>query len=257
MAQTFYFSSTDSDLTGGADFNAVLTTSPGTGSSATVSVANSSTETSYGYTPSGVPGTNGAAGNYTVEVNVTAANANITINTAVARVNSSGVVQSGPVNSNGGAQSAGATGVKTFSFTSPNLGTWSAGDRLRVSYIFTSTQSHGGAAAVDIERNTTSVEVVTPFTPSQQDHTQTPTDSLPLSDARAYEQGYAKADGLSLGDSADVGLIREATPTDTLALEDAVALALGLGRVDQLTPTDVADDRFLSKWTYAATVRVG
>lgn len=256
MAQTFYFTATDSDLTGGADFNAALLTSPGSASSATVTVAHSSTETSYGFTASGVPGANGASGDYTVEVNVTTADANITINTAVARVNSSGTVQSGPVNSNGGAQSAGSVGVKTFSFTSPNLGTWSAGDRLRVSYIFTSTKTMGGAAAVGIERDSADAEVLTPFT-SATNHTQTPTDPIGLTDSRAYEQGGVKADALALTDAASADLIRAVAAADSVVAGDAVTFDRGLGRGDACHLTDDLTVTFLSRWEFSASVRVG
>lgn len=161
MARTFYLSSTASDLSGGADFSLALLESTSASSPLVVGVTNSSTDTSYAWTPSGIPSATGATGNYTVEVNVTAANSAISLVVAIGRVNSSGVLQGSEVTA--ASQSLGSTGVKTFTFTNANLGTWATGDRLRVGYRFTSSNSHGGEATVTIDRNTTDAEVVTPY----------------------------------------------------------------------------------------------
>jgi hypothetical protein len=77
----------------------------------------------------------------------------------IARINSSGTVQGSTFTS--AEQSLGTTGVKTFTFTSANLGTWTTGDRLRVSYIFRNTAKT--PQTVTIGTGTTNEEVITPF----------------------------------------------------------------------------------------------
>lgn len=164
MAISFYLSATNSDLSGGADFNKVLSTATETAGTLSVAVASAATEVSYGYTTSGVPGVGGTStGSFSVEINVTTANSNITLSVALARVNSAGTQQAVTAYATG--QSAGTTGVKTFTFTDPALGTWAAGDRLRVQYRFVngamSTQTVG------IGTGTTNEACDTPFYAAQ------------------------------------------------------------------------------------------
>src|SRR5213594_3058095 len=133
----YAFNMTNSDLTGGADFNKEI------GDyiadfSMTVSVAPNATEDSFGYTKAGVPGAAGVTGDYYINNYVTTANSNIMFSVAVARVNSSGVQQGSP--SSFTAEQAMSLGQKYFTFTGQSLGTWSAGDRLRVTYRFRNTQ---------------------------------------------------------------------------------------------------------------------
>jgi hypothetical protein len=153
----YYLSSSNSDLSGGADFSRKLVTAVESASTIAVSVAASSTETSYAFTEPGIPGVCGRAGPrpYTVEVNVTVLNANIQISVNLARVNSAGTVQRAWKAS--AEQSAGSTGVKTFSFTDVDLGEFGYGDRLRVSYIFRNTA--GSVQSVTIGTGTASEEV--------------------------------------------------------------------------------------------------
>src|SRR3989449_5151339 len=129
---------TDSDLTvAGADFNKELDVYTGD-ISIPVSVAANATEYSYGFTKVGVPGAAGVTGDYIVRFTVTSAgaNSNIWLSAAVDRVNSAGVMQ----NTSGfPTELQGTSGSKDFTFTGPSLGTWSAGDRLRVSYRFRNT----------------------------------------------------------------------------------------------------------------------
>lgn len=194
MARTFILSSTTSDLNSGADFNLALVDTASTSSPLAVSVANNSTETSHGFTAPGIPGLGGSStGTFTVEVNVTAANSAIQISTILDRVNSSGTVQAS--SSQTAEQSAGSTGVKTFTHTNPALGTWASGDRLRVRYLFRSTQTMGGAASITIDRNTTSCEVVTPFAPPPQN----------ISAGQAGEADTAPAFTIRLGKRVLVG----------------------------------------------------
>jgi len=152
--------STNSDLSGGLDFNRELNPGTETAGSIAVSVAAGATEDSFGFTRAGQPGVSGITGNYIVEMNVTVANANILLSTAVARVNSVGVLQT--LSGFAAEQSAGSTGVKTFSLTSVNLGTWSSGDRLKVYYRFRNTAA--SAQSVTLQTGTTSAEAMAPWT---------------------------------------------------------------------------------------------
>src|SRR5436853_6229957 len=128
---------TNSDLTGGADFNKELDVYTGD-ISIPVSIAGNATEYSYGFTKVGVPGAAGVAGTYLVRVSVPSAGANssVYLSASVDRVNSAGVMQ----NTSGcPTELSGPPGSKEFTITNPVLGTWSAGDRLRISYRFHNT----------------------------------------------------------------------------------------------------------------------
>lgn len=162
MAITYHLSSTNSDLSGGADFNKKLLTSTSGAGTISVTIAASSTETSYAWTEPGVPGTAGTStGSFTVEVNVTTAASNTTVRAFLTRVNSSGVSQAGPI---APAEAAAATtlGIKTFTYSNPALGTWASGDRLRVEYTFVNSHASQTRTPV-IGTNTTSEDVATPF----------------------------------------------------------------------------------------------
>src|SRR5436309_2429733 len=127
---------TNSDLTvAGADFNKELDVYTGD-ISIPVSVAANAYKYGYGFTKVGVPGATGVAGTYLVRISVptAGANSNTWVSAAVDHVNSAGVVP----NTSGFAPTElqGTAGSKEFTFTNPILGTWSAGDRLRISYRF-------------------------------------------------------------------------------------------------------------------------
>jgi len=162
MSRRFVLRASNSALTGGADFNKDLADFTDTATSITVAVAHSSTETSYGFTQADIPGTGGATGNYTVEINVTTAHTNMFCKVAVGRVNSSGVLQ-GSESADSAEQQLNTTGVKTFTLTSVNLGSWAVGDRLRVAYRFRSNKTSGPVASVVIQTSTSDTEVLTPF----------------------------------------------------------------------------------------------
>lgn len=140
----------------------VLTT---TAAAATLAISTpvSTTETGYAHTASGVPGSAGAAGIWTVEVNITVAftpaNGTHTVAIRIHRVNSTGVVQASSVQTAG--QATSTTGIKTFSVDASGIGAFGATDRVRVDYIFqnTSTMTAGGPT---IQANTTSNEITMP-----------------------------------------------------------------------------------------------
>ena len=138
---TYALNSTNSDLTvAGADFNKEIDAYTGD-ISFPVSVAASATEYSYGFTKAGVPGAAGVTGDYIVDISIPSSgtNVNIQLSAAVARVNAAGTQQA--MSAFATEQSAQFAGKKEFTFTgvNGNLGTWSAGDRLRVSYRFRNT----------------------------------------------------------------------------------------------------------------------
>lgn len=159
-ATTYTLRSANSDCTGGADFTRELRSGTETAGSITFSVANGATEDSLGFTPAGNPSTDGTTGNYTVEVSVTTGSSAIQGSVAVARVNSSCVQQQISAFT---AEQTMTAGVKTFTLNSINLGTWGAGDRLKVVYRFRSTNTHGGAASLTIETGTADTEATAPW----------------------------------------------------------------------------------------------
>lgn len=162
MTTTYILKAANSDLSGGADFTRELSEGTETAGSISPSIAASATEDSFGFTPAGIPGASGGSGaqDYNpIEVNVTSGNNNIQISVAVARVNSSGTQQA--ISAFTAEQQASA-GLKTFSRTGIDLGTWASGDRLKVVYRFRNTHSHSSQACT-IETGTTSAEVVAPW----------------------------------------------------------------------------------------------
>ena len=154
----YYLKALTSDLTGGADFSREISTPTETAGSITVSVANSSTETSYGFTKAHKP-SNAAweTGGVTVLVNVTTAHADMFLSIQVDRINSSGTVQESSTAT--AEQNINSTGVKTFNVSSTNWTAGSCDDRMRVRYIFRSAKSTGPAASVVIETGTTNTSI--------------------------------------------------------------------------------------------------
>ena len=155
---TYYLKSTDSDLTGGADFSKEVSAGAVAAGSIAVSVANSSTETSYAFTKPHKP-SNAAWGTWggTVKVNVTTAVANMFLAVQFDRVNSAGTVQESSTAT--AEQQLSSTGVFTFTVASKAWSAGACGDRLRIRFIFRSANSHGGALSVTIETGTTNTEI--------------------------------------------------------------------------------------------------
>ncbi len=101
-------------------------------------------------------------GSVTVEVKVTTANANIFLAVKAKRILANNTVAEETAYT--AEQQLSTTGVFTFTTASMN---WSAGnctDRLRITYKFRSSQSHGTAASVVIETGTTDTEHTTSIT---------------------------------------------------------------------------------------------
>lgn len=142
MADTYYLTTTASDLGTGDNWsNRIQRTIPGT-TTLVSSIANNSTENDLGFTPSGEPGDQGTSGNYSASVEINATDGSTTLDLLIVRVNSSGTEQGSPVGSDGGAQTV-AAGTLTYNWTSPSLGTWTAGDRLKVYWRWVNSDLHG------------------------------------------------------------------------------------------------------------------
>lgn len=157
---TYYFTDTASDLTGGNDFSNLLSDTSGTAGSQGVSISRTDTEDSYAWTAAGVPGANGTTGNFSTEVDIEAGDSGTYLSVAWARVNSSGTQQA---ISSFTSEQVCTAGVKTFSATSVNLGTWATGDRLRVTYRFRGTSAHS-TVNMTLGANDTDSETVAPWT---------------------------------------------------------------------------------------------
>jgi hypothetical protein len=147
VSTTYILTTVNSDLGGGADFSRALSLTTSTNATLAISVAASATEISYGFTPPDVPGTLGnTSGTFTFAVNITAANSTTALSISLSRVSATGAVLA--TSAATAETTLGATGVKSFTLVNPALGTWSAGERLRVNYIFRRTNTSAGSTTV-------------------------------------------------------------------------------------------------------------
>jgi hypothetical protein len=161
MARKYFLTNTSSDLGGGSPFNNTLEYYlSGSSSSQTISLGNGASTTAYGYTLAAEPGVAGGTGDYEVTINVSSSNNSIFARVSVTRVNSSGTAQS--TSSETAEQAVNSTGVITFNLSSVNLGTFAAGDRLRVNYIFRNSAAHSSNSC-GILLNDDTVYVTAPF----------------------------------------------------------------------------------------------
>lgn len=142
MARNYFFTSSNSDLTGGADFSRYFYPNPeASGNTGLISIAQATTETSYGFTPELHPGKAGTVtGNYTVNVDITTANTNIFLAIQLHRINSAGTVQTS--SSASAEQQLSTTGVKTYTFTALSLGTFDSTDRVRIDFLCRNNAAH-------------------------------------------------------------------------------------------------------------------
>jgi hypothetical protein len=160
MATRHFLSSVNSDLSGGADWNKYLRyNTSGSASTISASIAASTTEVQRAFTEALHPGTKASVtGNYTIKVNVTTGSALSNMAIQLHRVNSSGTIQSSSSISTSSSLSA---GIKTFSLTSVNLGTFSETDRLRVDYRITGIAM--GAVTIVLATEDPDCYIETPF----------------------------------------------------------------------------------------------
>jgi len=157
----FFRSSTASDLSGGADFSRSLAEAVAASATIAVTVAASATETSYAFSPAGVPGSaSWQTGTWTIKVEVTVASVAIFLSTIIDRIDEDGnVIQSSSATAE---QQLSATGVKTFVHTGLSWSAGSASDRFRVRYIFRNNVAF--QRQVTISENTADASVDTPLT---------------------------------------------------------------------------------------------
>jgi hypothetical protein len=214
MSKTFIFRNTTANLSVANQlFGYSLLDDTATAGTFTVNLGNQATLHGYAWTDTGVPGTDGATGSYSVEVYVNTANTDITMYTRLARVNSSGTVQT---ESDAATTQSTSAGLHTFNFTDLNLGTWASGDRLRVQYTFINA-SHGNQSC-QIQSNTTDTEVATPYTISAQGV------EINAPSSSTESQSYSPA--IRTGASILVGALLTATSLLTPQINTGVAIGV-------------------------------
>lgn len=149
MTTRYFLSSTASDLSGGADFSKKLDTNPGFGTTLSVTIAASATETSYGFTEALVPGRRGSVGlqEYAVSVKVNTAG-NMELKIQLRRISASGTVLTS--SSQTAAQSLNSAGVKKFEVYA-DLGRFEKDERIRVDFAFTDLSAAGSTVVLDID----------------------------------------------------------------------------------------------------------
>lgn len=153
MSALYYVTNTDSDLSGGADFNKKLLTSAGSSANLTLNFGNSEARTSYAFTEPNVQVVQGEIATYTITVNFSTTNAQGRLAISLSRLNSAGTVQqTSPATAE---QTTGAN--RTFTLTDVNIGEFSATDRLRVNFLFRNNSTM--AQSWDITFGTSTVDV--------------------------------------------------------------------------------------------------
>jgi len=160
MATRHFLSSTNSDLTGGSDWNKyVRYNTSGAASTISASIAQGAIEVQRAFTEPLHPGTKASVtGDYTVRVKVTVGNVNANIAITLHRVNSAGTIQA---SSSTTANQAASAGTKTFTLTSVNLGTFAETDRLRVDYRMSGIVM--GAVTITLATEDPDCYIETPF----------------------------------------------------------------------------------------------
>lgn len=164
MARIYYLSSTNSDLSGGSDFNKHLTTNIGsTPSTVTQTTGSGATDVARSFTQPLHPGLGGDNGTLseTVFIDVSTANSLIFLSLQAHRVNSAGTVQTSSLVT--AEQQLSATGRKTFTVLwLTSKGTWTSTDRLRID--FRTRNSGMGNQAVAFNTEDADSRITTNFT---------------------------------------------------------------------------------------------
>lgn len=196
MAKTWRFTTTDSafDITGQVFGHQMAET--GSGTQALLAPNGSGTATGYWISPSGdnLAGQSNT-GSWTVVLNVSIAAGNTDVTVSLRRYNSGGTQQSSVTMATANT-STGTTGDKTFTVTSPALGTWASGDRLVVAVQVRNTNAHGGDAGPTFDLAATNTRIDSPFTLAN-NYTSTPSGSLSFTGAIAKSAGKVLTGSLS------------------------------------------------------------
>lgn len=166
MSQTYYGSNTASDLSGGGDFDFSFLDATGTANTANVwSIAKQSTQSFDIFTEAGDPSDQGdATGSWSFELNIVTGTVDAEANVYLYRVNSGGTVQAGPIecaetDANNYLMTA---AVHTFTWSSPALGTFATGDRVRVRV--SGTVAGHQNQDITLGWNTADSEFIAPYT---------------------------------------------------------------------------------------------
>lgn len=160
MSTTYILRSLDSDVGNSTDFNKQLRQGTSTPFSQGVFISAGFSEDSFGSTEPGEPGVTGQTGDYSVTLNVTTGNTNLQLSIQLSRIDSVYNIMGTSAFS---LEQTCSAGVKTFNFPAISLGTWAAGDRLRVVYRFRNTSAMMSQSCT-VELNTASSIVVVPWT---------------------------------------------------------------------------------------------
>lgn len=229
MAETYSLTNTNSDLSlPGDNFDKEMSRSPAAASTLAVTVATNTTETDAGYSPSADPGTDGGTGaqNYTVTAEINTGNNDLQLSVQLARVNSSGVQQSA---SGFSSEQQATAGAKTFTFNSLDLGTWAAGDRLRLELRLRDTSVHGNEnLTYDIETSGTRVDAPWTVGGGALNHETADTEEVSESLDRLMSVNRPAADTEDLTESLDRLMSMSREGADTEEIQEAIAHILGL-----------------------------
>lgn len=205
MARTFYTSTDASDLSSGGNFSNALADTQQAANSIVLTAPQASSAFGSYFTAAGVPGTDGTStGTFTIRTNITQSNTGVNFRANLMRVNSAGTVQATVL----GTLQAASTGTRTQTYTDPALGTWAAGDRLRVQYEIENTNAHGGDKGITFETGQLAQD--TPFAAGAQNLNRSHSDTTSLSESVVHDhqpsgQNFDRfhADTLSTSDALD------------------------------------------------------
>lgn len=162
MSRTYRLQNVASDLSLGGAFTHILN-AIASGTDSVTASSGGGVQSGYYAAPTDDPSSGGiSTGSFTVVLNVSAASSSTQARCYLLRVNSAGVTQAEVVSPDGYISTA-TTGDKTWSWTSPALGTWAAGDRLVVRVEVQNNNTHGGSAGPTFNLAATNTRVNTPF----------------------------------------------------------------------------------------------
>lgn len=151
---------TNSDLTGGADFNKQLAEGTEAATTLVVSIAASATEAQYGFTLPGVPNLpRWPSGDFIIKLEVDTGDSDVFGKVRVSRVNASGTVQQSTAYTD---EQQLTTGTKVFNIRNVSWNVGASTHRLRVEYSF--RNNVGSSQSVTIKFGTLNSEVITPWT---------------------------------------------------------------------------------------------
>lgn len=166
MAQTYRFTATTAGITVNATTTHDLVANTGSGSDQITATNAGGVASFYYVTAASNPGASGTTGNYTIVTNVSAGASSTQARVYAHRINSTGTIQQSSAAT--AYQSTAGTGDITYTFTSLNLGTWGATDRLAIQVEVQNNNPHGGAVGPTYDWTATNSRVDAPWTLANQ-----------------------------------------------------------------------------------------